>query len=94
VPTHPAEIEAFRTWLPRGRVDQKRADAVALLERMRADLSAPGDAAAPVTAPHLTSTVLWNEVVRQETPLTAILEEFLLAVTLSRAVAEGVARTS
>jgi hypothetical protein len=38
VPTHPAEIEAFRTWLPRGRVDQKRADAVALLERMRADL--------------------------------------------------------
>jgi hypothetical protein len=32
----PAEIETFRTWLPRGRVDQKRADA--LLERMRADL--------------------------------------------------------
>jgi hypothetical protein len=33
-----AEIDALRSWLPGGRVDQKRADALAMLERMGADL--------------------------------------------------------
>ncbi|MGH6931641.1 MAG: TfuA-like protein [Dongiaceae bacterium] len=31
----PEELTAFQAWLPRGRVDQKRNDAVALLERLR-----------------------------------------------------------
>lgn len=32
------ELRNFRAWLPTGRVDQKRLDAVALLNRMREDL--------------------------------------------------------
>ncbi len=34
-----AELEALRAWLPEGRVDQKRADALAMLEAMRALLA-------------------------------------------------------
>jgi hypothetical protein len=32
----PTELEAFRAWLPGGRVDQKREDALAMLRQMRA----------------------------------------------------------
>jgi predicted 2-oxoglutarate/Fe(II)-dependent dioxygenase YbiX len=35
-----AEIEPLRSWLPQGRVDQKRADAQRMLELMRASLEA------------------------------------------------------
>lgn len=38
-----AELEALRAWLPGGRIDQKRADALALLEGLRAFLASdPG----------------------------------------------------
>jgi hypothetical protein len=33
-----AELRAFHDWLPAGRVDQKRLDAIAMLARMREDL--------------------------------------------------------
>jgi hypothetical protein len=35
-----AELQRFREWLPAGRVDQQRKDAIAMLERMREDLRA------------------------------------------------------
>jgi hypothetical protein len=35
-----SEIAALRAWLPAGRLDQKRADAVAMLRQMREDLAA------------------------------------------------------
>jgi len=34
-----AELQALRAWLPAGRVDQKRLDALAMLSRMREDMS-------------------------------------------------------
>jgi hypothetical protein len=40
LPVPPEEVAALRAWLPRGRVDQKRADALAMLEAMRALLAA------------------------------------------------------
>ena len=74
-PVDAAEIEVLQRWLPAGRVDQKEKDAIAMLQRMRADL---GGAGRPAVAPVVfTPTVLWQEFVRQETPLAAILEEFL-----------------
>lgn len=36
-----AEVEALRAWLPTGRADQKREDAVAMLTAMRAALAGP-----------------------------------------------------
>lgn len=36
----PAELEAFRAWLPDGRVDQKREDALAMLRLMRERVAA------------------------------------------------------
>jgi hypothetical protein len=32
------EVESFRKWLPRGQVDQKREDAVAMLQAIRSDI--------------------------------------------------------
>ena len=93
VPCHRDELGAFRAWLPRGRVDQKGADAIALLERMGSDLATSGGQAVPA-APEFTPTVLWSELVHQETPIASILDEFLLAVPLAPAIAEGVARAS
>lgn len=34
----PAELQALRAWLPSGRVDQKRLDAIAMLSTMREDM--------------------------------------------------------
>jgi hypothetical protein len=36
-----SEIEALRTWLPRGRIDRKREDALAMLAEMRGFLAGP-----------------------------------------------------
>jgi hypothetical protein len=89
-PADGADIEALKRWLPAGRVDQKERDAIAMLQRMRADL---GDGDRPPSAPiAFTPTVVWREFVRQETPLAAILEEFLLADPLSPALRSAVAR--
>ena len=54
----PAELSALRGWLPRGRVDQKAADAVAMLREMRTFL-------ATNTAPlqvrwNVANTTIWD----------------------------------
>lgn len=53
------ELSAFTTWLPNGRFDQKRADALALVSR----LSEPAFAQ-PREAPryHFEATVFWSEL--------------------------------
>jgi hypothetical protein len=88
-PADAADIQALKRWLPAGRVDQKKKDAIAMLQRMRADLA---DADRPPSAPMVfTPTVLWQEFVRQETPIAAILEEFFLTDPLSTALRTAVA---
>ena len=83
------ELDAFDNWLPAGRVDQKRCDAIAMLERMRADTTnEPPRPAANIFAP----TVLWREFVRQETPLPAVLDEYLLHEPVSTAVRDAIGR--
>jgi hypothetical protein len=94
LPCREDQLDAFRTWLPRGRVDQKRADAVGMLQRMRSDLDGSGREAASRPAPAFTPTVLWNQLVRQETPIADILDEFLLTVPLAPTVVDGIARAS
>lgn len=89
-PVPAEEIGRLRAWLPIGRVDQKRADAVDMLERMRGHLEQSGDAPRP--SHDFTRTVIWEETTRQETPTAAILEEFLLADPLAPAVRAAVAR--
>jgi hypothetical protein len=70
------ESHALAAWLPAGRVDQKREDATAMLERMRADsASCYRDKQAP---PAFFPTVLWQELVQRETPFVDIVDEFLL----------------
>ena len=66
---------------------------MALLRRMGSDLSTWGGQAVPAS-PEFTPTVLWSELVHQETPIASILDEFLLAIPLAPAIAEGVARAS
>jgi hypothetical protein len=52
------ELEALRAWLPAGRVNQKRSDALAMLEAMGAFLDAdPGRAEARF---HFEHTTLWE----------------------------------
>ncbi|CAB3802437.1 hypothetical protein LMG28614_05608 [Paraburkholderia ultramafica] len=71
------EARALVAWLPAGRVNQKRNDALSMLERMRGDLAAdshPSIQASPVFFP----TVLWQQFVLRETPFSEILDEFLL----------------
>ena len=53
------ELEALRAWLPRGRVDQKRADALAMLEAMRALLA--GDAEPMRVDYVLEWTQMWDD---------------------------------
>jgi hypothetical protein len=89
-PLPPDQRVALDQWLPEGRVDQKRADALAMLERMRDDLGCRDDLAS--AAPDVfVPTVLWRELVRRETPIEGILEEFLLCDPLARVVRDGVA---
>jgi hypothetical protein len=73
----PSDAEAFSAWLPAGRVDQKRDDALAMLKRMRADAAvSPTITARPI--PAFAETVLWQELIVRETRLRDILDEFLL----------------
>lgn len=57
-----AELERFRLWLPVGRVDQKRLDAVALLAHVRSALSNNSLKANPVFA--FEHTCNWERVAR------------------------------
>ncbi len=64
-----AGVAAFLDWLPQGRLDAKRADAEAMLQRMQAHLDA---APAPITGPErVERTLVWQGLVRRieaETP--------------------------
>jgi hypothetical protein len=91
-PADAPEIEAFRMWLPLGRVDRKRVDAITMLQRMRGDLALSEQDRPAMATPPFTPTVLWQEFVRQETPIAAILEEFLLTDPLTPAVRGAVAQ--
>jgi hypothetical protein len=84
----PDELDAVAAWLPAGRIDQKRADALAMLERISADADGPPQPVAGAFAP----TVLWQELVRRETPLQAVLDEFLLDEPVSAGVSDAIAR--
>jgi hypothetical protein len=58
-------LQEIRTWLPTGRIDQKRADAEAMLAAMRAHLAAGGG---PLkVAYRLANTVAWQAARRQAT---------------------------
>jgi hypothetical protein len=85
------ELSALDAWLPAGRVDQKRADALAMLERMGVDRAAANGPPQPVRGT-FAPTVLWHEFVRRETPLGAVLDEFLLHEPLSAGVREAIRR--
>jgi hypothetical protein len=85
-----AEPEGLRAWLPGGRIDRKRTDAIAMLERMGADLQRV-ETAATQSPNGFSPTVIWIETTQQETPIHAILEEFLLANPLAPAVRTAVA---
>jgi hypothetical protein len=63
--TRAAEVGAdaigrFETWLPQGRVDQKSLDALAMIERMRADFGTP---ALKGCATEFEPTFLWERAV-------------------------------
>lgn len=57
----PAELDAFARWLPDGRVDQKREDALLMLDRMRCARADAGDGG---VAFNFESTRLWEQSVR------------------------------
>ena len=64
-----AELAALQTWLPAGRVNQKRADALAMLEAMRNFLAAdPAPARADFSFEH---TTLWERAVTELLPAAA-----------------------
>src|SRR5688572_5917468 len=56
----PAELRLLAEWLPRGRVDRKRLDAVAMLRRIAADRVA--QRRAPEVAFRFNSTTMWEEL--------------------------------
>jgi hypothetical protein len=57
----PDELEALRAWLPGGRVDQKRADALAMLEAMRALLDGRAE---PMEVDYVLEwTEMWDDAV-------------------------------
>lgn len=85
--TAPTTHDIMKAWLPTGRVDQKKRDALAMLTQMR---DAPR---APPQKP-FAETVLWREFVARETPFAAILEEFLLLDPLPAPVADAIAATA
>jgi len=58
--TAPQEARLLAEWLPRGRVDRKRLDAVALLRRIAADRAA--ERRAPEVAFRFNSTTMWEEL--------------------------------
>lgn len=55
-----SDVENFRAWLPTGRVDQKREDALSLLRMLRRN----GERAASEPHFHFEHTVLWEQVAR------------------------------
>ena len=62
------ELAALEAWLPAGRVNQKHADALALLERMRDFLAAdPAPARAAFAFEH---TTLWERALTENAPAT------------------------
>jgi hypothetical protein len=91
-----AELERFRVWLPRGRVNQKREDALAMLRGMREELARrPGPKR---VAYSLSRTDAWEEARRRaeqlgpapevqgEAPLReSLLEELRISGTFPRA---------
>jgi hypothetical protein len=57
-----AQLDALRVWLPRGRVDQKREDALAMLRTMRQHLAThPGPKRVEFTLEH---TLYWDDATR------------------------------
>lgn len=80
---NPQEVSALASWLPAGRVDQKRADALALLETMQRFLATdPQPARAAFSFEH---TSLWDRSVvhvrspaRRDTEDSTILDELRL----------------
>jgi hypothetical protein len=61
LPVPPEEVEALRAWLPQGRIDQKRADALAMLEAMRALLAAAPE---PMQVDYaLEWTLAWDDAI-------------------------------
>ncbi len=64
------ELEKLRAWLPAGRVDQKRADAVAMLRAMREFLAARGSQARPRHP--FEHTKFWDRLVRSAGALHAV----------------------
>jgi hypothetical protein len=56
-----ADLTTLRRWLPEGRVDQKRADAFAMLRRIRADRDGQGPGPVDFEFEH---TVFWETVAR------------------------------
>ena len=65
---HSDEIEALRAWLPVGRIDQKREDAIAMLRLMRERLLA--NVAPKQTDFAFEHTEFWDKVIR-DTPAAA-----------------------
>ncbi|KAA0678891.1 TfuA-like protein [Azospirillum brasilense] len=63
------ELADFRHWLPNGRIDQKREDALDLLQTMRR--WAAGGGRAPEARFHFEHTVLWDRALRDGAPLQA-----------------------
>jgi hypothetical protein len=61
------EIEAVRTWLPAGRIDQKRGDALAMLAAMR-DLLAGGPGTAAAVTYVFQASEMWQRVVAEAGP--------------------------
>jgi len=55
-----AELSALQDWLPHGRVDQKREDALEMLQAMQESLARPDP---PPTSFHFEWTHFWNELV-------------------------------
>jgi hypothetical protein len=93
------EIAALRAWLPAGRVDQKRADALAMLRLMRERLTA---GLPPKTVRYTFShTGMWERACRlaagdtdAATPqLDALLDELRLEGTYDRARRDALLRT-
>lgn len=56
------ELARLQAWLPRGRVDQKREDAILMLQAMREHVKNSSDAMAPHY--HFEHTTLWEKAAR------------------------------
>ena len=57
-----AELDAFTDWLPHGRVDQKRQDALAMLRAMREHLTNPEPKRVSFALEH---TTYWDQLIHQ-----------------------------